>query len=912
MRPYFRFIFYSFLLISLMIHGLRAEEALPAASEVAHVWNQTHKPIKKRILLRSWEFSAPESIQEWNALHACALSENEGAMCVDISADDPYFMWCGTLQFEENVREILVRLTIRSSEKNNGFGVYWTDDEEPNFTESRAAQARVVPKGGDWCTVDVTLETPLPIRRMRFDPSAKSGKVEIQKIELFELCGDGPQLKTVPMENVGSPEGMQSFPTTPQFVRVRISNPKSDRAVFRVNGTEETFEAEESRIFERISNPELPMERCVFDVESEGYAPIHREMTIIHDVPITSDWKIQDAGSFLLCTAPDDSMAFLVRPEKNERLPENLKNLRKIAAVAPLNPDFSIQTGENCLIFTQNPSQNPSQKSMEDDLELPAIHLPGTMQYAVVPGVELLEKGEWSSSKADLVTPEYLRIFPNLTHLTQRWMGVITTNGAFRLQWDSPYFQPTFAAPNYFDTTADTRFSLISSPKQKDASCSARLYVSPSTDELEFLEEAFETQPFQEYSQSEEEREALFSLYRSQLESGPIRSEAGWGHCAGKNWNHFPSADIASALWRIGGEVPDFQFVRGGAHVENNTIFFLRGQAQRWSDSLISEAENVLLGRQADGSWHYDGKYVCTHFENTALGVCVRPIWVLLQAYVVSGNEKYRDAALESLAYCRRFHVARGAQCWEMPLHTPDPLAAAYAIRSYVLAFRITGDPQYLNDARRWAFEGFTYMYTWNHFDEPETPESLIPWQYGAFIGVLGSTNWKAPLWMGRPVQWIGTVYAYALFELYDEMKTFGAPDSPLRKEAQKWRIAAEAITHSAEQQIYQDGEFAGLLPDSVDCMNKERYPWNINPAVPIALRLRILNEKNDGVQNEKQESVRFFMNSEHCVVSPFPAQLESDGVRIFAPDDVKFQLILDGKIMDAPEGAGDRKILWP
>ena len=106
MRPYFRFIFYSFLLISLMIHGLRAEEALPAASEVAHVWNQTHKPIKKRILLRSWEFSAPESIQEWNALHACALSENEGAMCVDISADDPYFMWCGTLQLE-NVREIL-------------------------------------------------------------------------------------------------------------------------------------------------------------------------------------------------------------------------------------------------------------------------------------------------------------------------------------------------------------------------------------------------------------------------------------------------------------------------------------------------------------------------------------------------------------------------------------------------------------------------------------------------------------------------------------------------------------------------------------------------------------------------------------------------------------------------------------
>ena len=53
-------------------------------------------------------------------------------------------------------------------------------------------------------------------------------------------------------------------------------------------------------------------------------------------------------------------------------------------------------------------------------------------------------------------------------------------------------------------------------------------------------------------------------------------------------------------------------------------------------------------------------------------------------------------------------------------------------------------------------------------------------------------------------------------------------------------------------------------------------------------------------------------MNSEHRVVSPFPAQLESEGVRIFAPDDVKFQLILDGKIMDAPEGAGDRKILWP
>ena len=72
-----------------------------------------------------------------------------------------------------------------------------------------------------------------------------------------------------------------------------------------------------------------------------------------------------------------------------------------------------------------------------------------------------------------------------------------------------------------------------------------------------------------------------------------------------------------------------------------------------------------------------------------------------------------------------------------------------------------------------------------------------------ATIAVFGATGWRAPNWMGLPVQWCGYDYAYALAML-----------APL-DHAMDWKRIATGILTAAEQMQYPSGQFAGCEPDS-------------------------------------------------------------------------------------------------
>ena len=107
--------------------------------------------------------------------------------------------------------------------------------------------------------------------------------------------------------------------------------------------------------------------------------------------------------------------------------------------------------------------------------------------------------------------------------------------------------------------------------------------------------------------------------------------------------------------------------------------------------------------------------------------------------------------------------VPRGAQTWEVPLHTPDILASAHLVKAYTLGYMISGKQEYLEQARYWAWTGVPFVYLVN-----PTEGEIGPY---ATIAVLGATNWQAPVWFGRPVQWCGLVYCSALHLLsqYDK-----------------------------------------------------------------------------------------------------------------------------------------------
>jgi hypothetical protein len=77
--------------------------------------------------------------------------------------------------------------------------------------------------------------------------------------------------------------------------------------------------------------------------------------------------------------------------------------------------------------------------------------------------------------------------------------------------------------------------------------------------------------------------------------------------------------------------------------------------------------------------------------------------------------------------------VPRGAQTWEVPLHTPDILASAYLLRAYTLGYEVTGDTNLLEQARYWAWTGVPFVYLTPPSDRPVGLYSTIP--------VLGATR---------------------------------------------------------------------------------------------------------------------------------------------------------------------------
>jgi len=161
--------------------------------------------------------------------------------------------------------------------------------------------------------------------------------------------------------------------------------------------------------------------------------------------------------------------------------------------------------------------------------------------------------------------------------------------------------------------------------------------------------------------------------------------------------------------------------------------------------------------------------------------------------------------------------VPRGAQTWEVPLHTPDILASAYLIRAYTLGFELTGESDLLQQAQYWAWTGVPFVYL-QASTNPVGPYATTP--------VLGATQWVAPNWIGLPVQWCGLVYAEAIRRLapYD-------PSGP-------WIPLANGIAWSGVQQTHPAAEpqFQGLLPDSYDLRAQFRNPVPINPATLFPL----------------------------------------------------------------------------
>ena len=237
----------------------------------------------------------------------------------------------------------------------------------------------------------------------------------------------------------------------------------------------------------------------------------------------------------------------------------------------------------------------------------------------------------------------------------------------------------------------------------------------------------------------------------------------------------------------------------------------------------------ALLKRfQPDGTVHYrpvPGRedFGRTHTSRDANGLTAAQVVRVLQSAAVSGKE---DLVRESLRLLRglgkfRNTVPRGAQTWEVPLHTPDILAAAHLVRAYLLGYELTGDAELLEQAKYWAWTGLPFVYLDDPTGKPVGSYATVP--------VFGASDWTNA-WFGRPVQWCGLVYADALYDLH----RFDA--------AGPWKTVADGITTSGVQQSWPASDTArqGLLPDFYHLSDQARDGPAINPGTLQACAARL------------------------------------------------------------------------
>ena len=215
-----------------------------------------------------------------------------------------------------------------------------------------------------------------------------------------------------------------------------------------------------------------------------------------------------------------------------------------------------------------------------------------------------------------------------------------------------------------------------------------------------------------------------------------------------------------------------------------------------------TEAQNLLGNFQPDGSVLYVAPtggpdLGSTHYSREANGLTATSVISLFEKALFAGDRVLLDTALHHLRAMNKFRntVPRGAQTWEVPLHTPDILASAHLVLGYLRAYQLTGEPDLLEQARYWAWTGVPFVYL--------TPPVAGAVGLYATIPVFGATQWVGS-WFGRPVQWCGLVYAESLHQLAEV-----DPAGP-------WGRIADGIAASGTQQTWPPTDTArqGLLPD--------------------------------------------------------------------------------------------------
>lgn len=806
---------------------------------------ETINPFPRELLrekeIAGWDFT--EGLQGWRAHHDCTVQAAEGMMQITSTGGDPW-LYSPAIDIPS---PIAVRLRICAEGGSDG-RLFFISKQGPDWTEKQANNFPLT-HDGKWRIAETELPAGHNLVRLRLDPGSAPGRIDIDWIKLIHK-------EYHPLE-------ITSVKRAANTVTAFIKNHSKQTRTLTANSQNYTVPSKGGvEIKGRLTEHSL-VEPYTVSVQSESLPDLSRTVFTYHPEVQAESYSLKsNRVSARIC--------------RKSASAEILYDGQVVAILAPIvhtngvTPKFDDTQTRQDRLTLKNDTLAVALSLTGDELtvaiessaavEGPVLRSIGALEQGLFAGIEYLGKAESSSSKLDIETEEHIRYAPKPWKVTMPLMATRTPRAVVAMTWENMSLQPVFATPNFFDGVDDHRMSL----RGTDIHACIRISKTTLEDAILWATKRRGLPELPKAPRSWEEQKKL--CIKAFNES--VGNEQGWGHCAEEEkWPRRPHVDLASTVYRLTGSVPPFErYVPGGGHIPNEAVYFLSGQAQQWLDRHKRQVQNMIRMQQQDGSYRYDGKYRRGHHENTASGVCARPAYILLNFAYLTGDREALKAGLKTLAYMKGFRTPRGAQVWECALHTPDILASAYMVLAYVRGYELTQRQDLLDEARRWALTGVPFVYQWG----PE--ETGMKY---ATIGVLGATNWIAPNWIGRPVQWCGTVYAYGLLKLAPYDKTLN------------WRKLAEGILISSEHQQYTEGKFTGTLPDSIDPLSGKQYPWNINPSALVSLRLLIRGEL---------DSLAFVHHQNHRIVSPFPITIENGQVWVTAPRGQSYQIVIDGE----------------
>jgi len=499
-------------------------------------------------------------------------------------------------------------------------------------------------------------------------------------------------------------------------------------------------------------------------------------------------------------------------------------------------------------------------------------------RFALFPGLEMLEGEEVSSSDLEirLDHPDRLRYVPHPNKITVPMMAIQSTGVVGLLwdahqKWDGAHDRPSavFASPNRFEGYNNHLMGLFvpSVPQwvPENSRVAARSYSFKAGRPLHLESYLMVADSFPEGVPSVTPWIATFGLphpapiphgsYTKEVEfSMQAYLESLWDPEEKQWWVSKGAGPLLSPKGRpmsycydllMGSRITSHPQLRQrylarmnevlrltGGRPSGDDLGFDRAGPESFLGQMASSVSNLIASQGDDGSWRFDAdlkdmgifKGLDYHElgpDNAAeLGTCAQKAYEILRYARISGDRRAYQAGMKALRFMRRFHIPRAAQVWEVPVHAPDILAASDAIDAFLEAHRFDGDEAHLRQARRWAEAGLPFLYFWN-------PPEFLFLRY-ASIPVFGA-SWNQWSWFGRPVQWNGLRFAYALLKLQEALRQ----NYPARKlDSDRLKTIAEGIVRSAMYQQEQRGKEAALWPDSIGAIKGDKAAWIFSPAL--------------------------------------------------------------------------------